>query len=140
MKPLITGLIALFFSISCTLHTASGNDPSTFKDKTYNRNIVGQWAEGKSPYNVFAFSEGGAYKSWTWSTDEKLNLIITIKGKWWIKDGKLFTEMIEMEPQLPNFTPSTVAIEEIKQIDENKMITVDADGLENISTKVDDPA
>ena len=90
---------------------------------------------GDSPYGIAAFFENGIYKAWGYESNKKENLFMEIKGKWWIKDGKLYNELTELIPPHPKFKPGKIVIDQIVEIKDNEMILIDPRGKKYKKTR-----
>ncbi len=53
-----------------------------------------------------------------------------MEGKWWIENGRLFNELTEMNPPLPNFDIEEISIDQIVEIKEKEMILIDERGMQ----------
>ena len=109
--------------------SAFGSTPedtnSVSNDKSYNKMIVGKWAEEGERYGIASFKEGGVYEAWMYDSPKKEKLLYTIKGTWWIKDGKLYNTATEITPPMPDFDSSRVVVDRIVEITEDSMTLID---------------
>ena len=108
------------------------------RDEALQKQIIGKWAEGESPYGIAAFEEGGVYRAWIYESPRKASLIGMAKGKWWIKDGKLYNMVHETTPPLPPANPEEVIVDRIIDISDTTLTLIDKDGLQYTKDKVNE--
>ena len=128
MKKVLSILIILLVTTSCTSSKVSLKSDSLSSDEINSQKILGHWGEGDSPYGISAFQKGGVYKAWMYKSSKKEKLIIEMEAKWWIKDGQLYNELTEIYPPLPGFEIGRIVIDQIVDISENEMTLIDEEG------------
>lgn len=125
---IVLGLF-LFSPLTQVLAKTSSDSLNTpnLKDEYYKKKIIGEWSEGGYPYGIAAFKEGGVYLAWIWETPQKNNLIVTMKGKWWIENGRLYNTISEMIPPM-DMNIDGIVIDEIVDITDTVMTLIDDQG------------
>ncbi len=124
MKRLLLTIISLFLVGTCSF-AADSNLASI--DVNYSKKIVGSWSETIEPYGVSTFHEGGEYSALIYDSVRKNKLICEAKGKWWIKEGKLYNEVSSIEPPIMPI-PAEPSIDIIKEISDSAMLLIDQEG------------
>ncbi len=119
-------IFAILFLALITTGLKSNQNEST--DDTYRKKIIGSWSEGDSPYSIATFEAGGRYHGNMWESPAKKKLLLTLEGKWWIENGRLYNTLSKATPPLIPVTDKPV-IDIIISISETQMILIDEDGL-----------
>lgn len=133
-------IVIIFAILVLIAFHAFGSTPedinSISKDQTYNKMIVGKWAEVGELYGIASFKEDGVYEAWMYDAPKKERLLHTIKGTWWIKDRKLYNSVTEITPPVPGFNSSQVVVDRIVEITEDSMTLIDDELNQYTKTKI----
>ena len=106
-------------------------------DEKYSENIIGSWTEGfqVSPYGISTFGQGGRYEAKIFDNNLKTKLIVSVKGKWWIKDGKLYNVIDSAVP--PDFPlKKEPYIDVIADFSNDVLTLIDEDGKKYFKYRV----
>ena len=123
MKKLIILLfVSLVFVYGCSKSELGD-------DKTYSKSVLGSWSEGETPYSIAIFKEGGVYEGEVYKSPDKKEVIFTVKGKWWVTEGRLYNEVHKFTPATVPVTDK-VYIDTIVSITKDTMTLIDEKGVE----------
>jgi hypothetical protein len=115
--------------------SSAPNDISSI-DEALKLKIIGQWAQGESPYGIASFEKDGRYEGWIYDNAKKGKLLYEMKGKWWIKDKKLYNSLSEMKPTLPGMDMQKVEVDKIVDITSDTMTLINDKSTEYTKKRV----
>jgi len=122
--------VVFFFTFSALAIESKKDDDPALRSK-----IVGSWAEGSAPYGISTFNADGTYEAKMWETAERLKLIVSAYGKWWIKEGKLYNTVHKVEPPIFPAAQEPI-VDVIVSISAESITLIDARGKQYTKTKV----
>lgn len=104
-------------------------------DDLYRNRIIGSWAEGESVYIITTFEINGKCSCKMWKTPQRVEIILTEEGKWWIEGGRLYNRIHKIEPPLIPKTDKPI-VDIIVSISDIKMTLIDEAGQQYERSKV----
>jgi len=108
-------------------------------DEVYRQNIVGYWVNSNDmPYAIVVFLTDGIGKVLVYESINSKNLKAKIETKWWIQNGRLFSEIIKMIPLQQGLYEGYIFENQIIEINDKEMILIDEYGLEKINYRNED--
>lgn len=118
-KIILGFLFVLTFGISSSSSAIQSNEE-------LNKNIEGTWVEESAPNSGSAiFYKDGRYEA-RFKSNSKV--VVIAKGKWWIKDGKLYNTIFSVEPPIIPIQKEPY-IDIIVDISRDVMTLIDDNGL-----------
>lgn len=135
---IFVALLSLFPPVTAlTGKIPDSTHPHHQRDEFFREKIIGEWTEGTNPYGIAAFRQGGIYEAWIWVTPQKMNLLVSMKGKWWIEKGRLYNTVSELELNIDiDIDMDEVVIDEIVDITDETMTLIDDEGVRYTKTRL----
>ena len=137
MKRILSAFLA-FALLLTTSYLAFAEEQASpkSKDAIFEKMIVGDWAEGESPYGITSTMPDGTYKAYVYENSTKQELLYSAEGKWWIKDGRLYEKLDQITPPLPPLKPGDVIVDVIVDITESTATYIDDEGKQYTNTRI----
>lgn len=130
---MVFGLLSISIAIGST---AKKDINKNSRDEAFKKKIIGKWSEGESPYGISSFEVGGVYMAWMYEDSRKEKLLCTIKGKWWIENGKLYNTASEITPPILGLKVGEVVVDRIVDIADDVMTLIDDEGNQYTNKRI----